>query len=622
MTSELVRLKSAKSASADSFERARLDQKISEGEKQLQSAAKESGKNRLRQLVHDVGAKNLLPDLKTKLSEQEEQVTAKLTYQSLDHTLHLACFAPLEDLSARVGKAGEFRENISDLVVVCSDQIPLWIKSGSERELFAEWEHQPLPQQVLRERLRKHHLASPDQISDSGDVLPAAKPLLQAVKPSAKAATASGQRQKRAFVDADSLRYRVTYEARQALYGLCKEPGADGESALSGRVLPGLLVVHGTHARLDNIDSSGRFLKDESFEFAGKLICRQKKSSAGNLLRGWRQARDKDPGLFRHISVMSQPSANVDGIIFAWSQEALATLAPASVHVRDCFAAAWSSSAAESLFYGQSLQTVIGPKLTASLQLTDTDFARAFKSLARSAMDDLRHSGQTALLAAGEKEFWRASHLDMAKAVVQAQSQMSERQASNDWIVSGLRRNGLLAYKPDFSKKTLVPLSDSECFGTGMGAKVVADLVEWSYHHSEPQDQDVEKRVDEALLNVHEMPLDLQLPCIESGVLTLSLDLQRTAWQKQLSADSDLLAKKAVKRDVKQMVALARQKLRGKLLEAMRHRLTQMSREQALQRLVPRASDTQKPSVVRKKGLKNQKKTALAHAAKALAKKM
>jgi len=57
----------------------------------------------------------------------------------------------------------------------------------------------------------------------------------------------------------------------------------------------------------------------------------------------------------------------------------------------------------------------------------------------------------------------------MAKAVVQAQSQMSERQASNDWIVSGLRRNGLLAYKPDFSKKTLVPLSDSECFGTGMG---------------------------------------------------------------------------------------------------------------------------------------------------------
>ncbi|CAE7778430.1 unnamed protein product [Symbiodinium sp. CCMP2592] len=622
LSQELLKLKSAKSASADSFERGRLDQKISEGEKQLQSAAKDSGKNRLRQLMLDVGAKNLQPDLKTKLSESEEMVSAKLTYQSLDRTLWTACFAPLEDLATRVAKPSEFREHVSDLVVICSDQIPLWIKSGSERELFAEWEHNPLPQQHLREALKNHHLSSSDQVK-SGDLV---APLLQAVKPSA---------------------------ARQALYGLCKDPaleGESGQSGLSGQVLPGLLVVHGSHARLNNIDSSGRFLRDETFEFSGKVICRKAGSSAGNLLRGWRQARDKDPSLFRQISLMSQPSANVDGIIFAWAQEELAALAPASVHVRDCFAAAWSVSGAESLFYSQSLQTVIGPKLTASLQLTDTDYARSFKSLARSAMDNL-HAGQTALLAAGEKEFWRASHLDMATAVVQAQTKMSERQASKDWIVSGLRRKGLLAYRPDFSKQTLVPLKDEDCCGASMGsartkpawlkdryswldasgipaqpdwsaphgAKVVADLVEWSYHQSDSQDEALESQVSEALLNVHEMPLDLQLPCIESGVLTLSLDLQRAAWHKQLSADQKTLQKKAVKRDVKQMIVLAKRKLRGKLLEAMRHRLTQMSRQQALHRLVPRASD-KKASVTKKAALKQKKKTALAHAAKALAK--
>ncbi|CAE7200793.1 unnamed protein product, partial [Symbiodinium sp. CCMP2592] len=619
VSKELLKLKSAKSASADSFERARLDQKISEGEKQLQSAAKDSGKNRLRQLLLDVGAKNLQPDLKTKLSESEEMVSAKLTYQSLDRTLWTACFAPLEDLATRVAKPSEFREHVSDLVVICSDQIPLWIKSGSERELFAEWEHNPLPQQHLREALKNHHLSSSDQVK-SGDLV---APLLQAV-----------------------LKLAV-FLARQALYGLCKDPALEGESGLSGQVLPGLLVVHGSHARLNNIDSSGRFLRDETLEFSGKVICRKAGSSAGNLLRGWRQARDKDPSLFRQISLMSQPSANVDGIIFA----ELAALAPASVHVRDCFAAAWSVSGAESLFYSQSLQTVIGPKLTASLQLTDTDYARSFKSLARSAMDDLRHAGQTALLAAGGKEFWRASHLDMATAVVQAQTKMSERQASKDWIVSGLRRNGLLAYRPDFSKQTLVPLKDEDCCGASMGsartkpawlkdryswldasgipaqpdwsalhgAKVVADLVEWSYHQSDSQDEALESQVSEALLNVHEMPLDLQLPCIESGVLTLSLDLQRAAWQKQLSADKDILQKKAVKRDVKQMITLAKRKLRGKLLEAMRHRLTQMSRQQALQRLVSRASE-KKPSVVKKAVLKQKKKTALAHAAKALAK--
>ena len=63
----------------------------------------------------------------------------------------------------------------------------------------------------------------------------------------------------------------------------------------------------------------------------------------------------------------------------------------------------------------------------------------------------------------------------MAKAVVQAQAEMSQRQACKDWIVSGLRRNGLLAYRPDFSKQTLVPLSDSESFGTGMGHSALLD---------------------------------------------------------------------------------------------------------------------------------------------------
>ena len=95
--------------------------------------------------------------------------------------------------------------------------------------------------------------------------------------------------------------------------------------------------------------------------------------------------------------------------------------------------------------------------------------------------------------------------------------------------------------------------------------------------------------------------------------------MQRAAWQKQLSTDSKLLEKKAVKRDVKQMITLAKRKLRGKLCQAMKHRLTQMSRQQALQRLVPRASE-KKLSLVKKQALKQKKKTALRHAAKALAK--
>ena len=60
----------------------------------------------------------------------------------------------------------------------------------------------------------------------------------------------------------------MTSEARQALYGLCSDSG----SPLFGKVLPGLLVVHGTHARLSNIDSSGKFISDESFRRLGALL--------------------------------------------------------------------------------------------------------------------------------------------------------------------------------------------------------------------------------------------------------------------------------------------------------------------------------------------------------------
>ena len=278
-------------------------------------------------------------------------------------------------------------------------------------------------------------------------------------------ASKSGQKQKRSLADADASRFRVTYEARQALYGLCSDSG----SPLFGKVLPGLLVVHGAHARLSNIDSSGKFISDESFEFQGRLVVRKAGSSAGRLLLGWRKARDSAPETLRHLSVMSQPSANVDAVIFCWAQAELAALAPAAIHQRDCFAAAWSPSASEALFVSNHLQVCIGAKLTASLQLTDTDWSRAFKALCRSEMESLRLAGQQALQKSGSTELWKSSHLDIAKTVVAAQSEMARRLDDKDWILQGLRRNGMLAYRPDWTLQKLVPLSDDDCGGQAMG---------------------------------------------------------------------------------------------------------------------------------------------------------
>ena len=344
---------------------------------------------------------------------------------------------------------------------------------------------------------------------------------------------------------------------------------------------------------------------------------------------------------------MSQPSANVDAVIFCWAQAELAALAPAAIHQRDCFAAAWSPSASEALFVSNHLQVCIGAKLTASLQLTDTDWSRAFKALCRSEMESLRLAGQQALQKSGSTELWKSSHLDIAKTVVAAQSEMARRLDDKDWILQGLRRNGMLAYRPDLTLQKLVPLSDDDCGGQAMGflssaqtfffflevstpqffpklqqvtlvflspdwsavagAKAVSDLVEWNYWN--PADSEE----PEPLLSVAELPEDLQLPCLESGVLTLSLDLRR-----QATASCEKLDKLLAKRSEKALLKRAKKHLRGKLAEGLRARLKTMSRKQLLTRLIPRAGE--KPSATRKAVLKNSKKQAALKALKDLKK--
>ena len=80
-------------------------------------------------------------------------------------------------------------------------------------------------------------------------------------------------------------------------------------------------------------------------------------------------------------------------------------------------------------------------KIDSTVALTDTDYSRSFKALCQERMATLRRAGQQALLKDGCRDVWQASVEDCVVAVVAAQSKMSLRQAQNDWIVAGLKRN-------------------------------------------------------------------------------------------------------------------------------------------------------------------------------------
>ena len=122
----------------------------------------------------------------------------------------------------------------------------------------------------------------------------------------------------------------------------------------------------------------------------------------------------------------------------------------------------------------------------------------------------------------------------------------------------------------------------------------------------------------EPLLSVAELPEDLQLPCLESGALTLSLDLQRASWRRQGTAFCEKLDKLLAKRSERALLKRAKKHLQGKLVEGPRARLKTMSRKQLLTRLIPRAGE--KPSATRKAVLKNMKKQAALKALKDLEK--
>ena len=63
-----------------------------------------------------------------------------------------------------------------------------------------------------------------------------------------------------------------------------------------GHVLPGVVI--------DNISKDDEWIESESSVYMGQRV--------------WRRLRKAESDLFRHFSVMSPPSSNMDSVLMAW----------------------------------------------------------------------------------------------------------------------------------------------------------------------------------------------------------------------------------------------------------------------------------------------------------------
>ncbi len=83
-------------------------------------------------------------------------------------------------------------------------------------------------------------------------------------------------------------------------------------------------MVPGVHARLSNISAEGKWIASESFWYKNKLIERVAGISVAGIMNKWRKLRTEHPELTNAFTIMQQPSAFVDSVIFTWAEEELA----------------------------------------------------------------------------------------------------------------------------------------------------------------------------------------------------------------------------------------------------------------------------------------------------------
>ena len=173
------------------------------------------------------------------MSEIEQRVSAELTWQAHDADLRLLAYGTKEELKPLFAKPSEFMAVRKQTFIGMSDQIPVWVKKTSSKELFAEFEHAARPQSEVRSATRRALLGDFEAVSEEpGSLAVVAQP-----QPADLHRT--GKRRPTSRKDPDGDRYRLTYEARQGIlhyFDESKDP--------IGVVLPGMVIVAGVHAEL------------------------------------------------------------------------------------------------------------------------------------------------------------------------------------------------------------------------------------------------------------------------------------------------------------------------------------------------------------------------------------
>ena len=565
-------------------------------------------------LLEYCGSKDVKKELTSPLSALEEKTRCQLSWQAIDRQLWLAGCAPEKDVlksNIFADPKSVLKPGVRELLTIgFSDQVPLWAKAESSRMVVCNEELSGITTQDRKQfqLFRKDLLEAVDffdpEKSSSQEVT------LEGVAKDAGERRIAGSLTAKGL--AEDSKFRITYEARQRIIGL--PVGSDG---VRGEVAAGLLVFPGVHARLSNLDSKGRWLKREEFEVAGQSIVHEK-GAPSKALKWAVDLRNAAPELFEgKLHIMSQPSCNLDSVLLKWVIEEQIEQEPLSVWIRDSFAAIFTDEIRETQAIGNQASAILLGKTTQRLQLTDTDFAKAFKADFRKALAEKRSSHRLE----GKEGTFKISYRTVIEATLQAQEAAAKRNLDTSWVIRGAFRNGLVIYRPDLKSGTLKPLEAKDCgleelelgshripsewlfprkswleppgipvepeFSLSQAATTIQQVLDWAAYTNPALEDEADNPVD--MDGAIEESLGVGLK--NSLFLTLHPKVRKAAFLAQKNAKfQDILEKSKEKASRLQ----ARATYRYGLLKNVREKLKGMSKKEAIEQVIAKSNASKK----------------------------
>ena len=283
-----------------------------------------------------------------------------------------AAFADAEQLrELGVGDPKGFIEHREDCVLLFADQVPFFCLAKSSKQYYGKNEYRakadkPTAEQKMGTKSGGHNAS--EVVANADEVWAGQQ---------GEGGEDDGQTQSRGAEHKGADKFRITVELVHAVYNYFKK----GAPMPVGRLEKALVVLSGEYAYEGNIDNTHCFIETKHFMVAGV----PKVHEAGtftmlmyNLIEFRKKHADKFEEFREYMIIMQQPSGFVDKIIMKWHLEIQGRRYPCSVGQRDLFTGAYCEESRPSMAAINQMSTWVWGKMSACLQLTDTDAANPF----------------------------------------------------------------------------------------------------------------------------------------------------------------------------------------------------------------------------------------------------